>query len=144
MFFFAAPQWWRGKKWRTGLTHSYTSFSLVYLGVLLAWFHETPINTHTQPITLPTLDLNRYVYSPSFGRVLSTLHAHEDAVSAVASCRSRLVSGGWDAQVKLWDIEACSGESGVVLSEPVAEYNDHETEVRVCIVFIMSLSCVPF
>lgn len=67
----------------------------------------------------------RYAYSLEYGRVLDTLTAHEDAVSAVCLRGDFLLSASWDSSVKLWR----GALSGKFKHPPLAEFMEHEGEV---------------
>lgn len=43
----------------------------------------------------------------------------------------------------MWDIEPVSGQSGTVMTEPVVEYGDHETEVKVRHDFVVLVPSFP-
>ncbi|XP_023573448.1 protein FAN isoform X2 [Octodon degus] len=47
-------------------------------------------------------DNNVYFYSIAFGRCQDTLMGHDDAVSHICWCDSRLFSASWDSTVKVW------------------------------------------
>jgi len=66
-----------------------------------------------------------YFYSVTYGTVLASVTAHDDAVSCVALRGSRVLSGSWDATVKLWDVR----ESGLS-NRPLIEFLDHDSEVK--------------
>ena len=82
-------------------------------------------------IVVGSWDHSLYLYSPVFGRVTSTVLAHDDAVSCVATApagsgggsgaaarwsHARVLSGSWDAQVKLW---TCTADEFLPESEQV-------------------------
>ena len=82
-------------------------------------------------IVVGSWDHSLYLYSPIFGRVTSTVLAHDDAVSCVATApagsgggsgaaagwsHARVLSGSWDAQVKLW---TCTADEFLPESEQV-------------------------
>jgi len=65
------------------------------------------------------------VYSLEFGRVLDTIVAHEDAVSAVCVRGDHMLSCSWDSSIKLWK----NGVGGKYKQPPVAEFLEHDGEV---------------
>lgn len=50
-----------------------------------------------------------YVYNMDFGRVSDTLCGHDDAVSCLRLTGDKLLSGSWDASVKLWQLRPGGG-----------------------------------
>lgn len=75
-----------------------TSFGLALSGC------RTTADSRT--LVLSSWDDNLYVYSVECGRVLDTVPAHDDAVSCVHVQGERVLSGSWDATVKLWQFRA--------------------------------------
>jgi len=71
----------------------------------------------------------RIFYDVEFGRVIDTLHGHEDAVSCLAWSPSRkiIISGSWDCSVKIWR----SYHSGTKIkpAEYLIAQLDHESKV---------------
>ena len=65
------------------------------------------------------------MYSVSYGRILETISGHADAIAALCINGTNLVSGSWDASVKLWNVLP----SGIS-KNPVLDFTDHDTEVR--------------
>lgn len=51
-----------------------------------------------------SLDTKIYSYSIKYNKVMESLHAHDDSVSALRMSNNRLVTGGWDTLVRLWNI----------------------------------------
>jgi len=76
-----------------------------------------------QAVLLGAWDNNIYVYSVNFGGVRSSIPAHDDAVASLALNETRLVSGSWDASVKVWD---CADLG----KRPLMDLVDHESEVK--------------
>jgi factor associated with neutral sphingomyelinase activation len=70
-------------------------------------------------------DNNVYTYSVEFGRVLDTLTAHDDAVSALSLEDNTLFTGSWDSTVKMWK-RLPTGIHKV----PLADFVENEAEVR--------------
>eukprot|EP00290_Baffinella_frigidus_P038543 CAMPEP_0180326248 /NCGR_PEP_ID=MMETSP0988-20121125/38873_1 /TAXON_ID=697907 /ORGANISM="non described non described, Strain CCMP2293" /LENGTH=166 /DNA_ID=CAMNT_0022312765 /DNA_START=3 /DNA_END=499 /DNA_ORIENTATION=+ len=81
-------------------------------------------------IVAGSFDNSIYVFSSEFGNVVQQVRgAHMDAVSALSLCGSSLVTGSWDALVKLWALTP-SGISNL----PVMTLAEHDCEVKaVCI-----------
>eukprot|EP00698_Gefionella_okellyi_P007557 TRINITY_DN1854_c0_g1_i1.p1 TRINITY_DN1854_c0_g1~~TRINITY_DN1854_c0_g1_i1.p1 ORF type:complete len:924 (+),score=194.54 TRINITY_DN1854_c0_g1_i1:40-2772(+) len=71
-------------------------------------------------------DNNVYLYSFQYGRVMDTLTAHDDAVSAVVMRDDSLLTASWDSSVKLW--RATTGSK--LRHPPVAELLEHDGEVK--------------
>jgi len=76
-----------------------------------------------QSIFLGAWDNHIYIYSVNFGGVRSSITAHEDAVASLAINDQRLVSGSWDATVKVWD---CTDMN----KRPLMDLVDHDNEVK--------------
>lgn len=72
-------------------------------------------------------DNNIYTYSIEYGSVLETVPAHDDAVSCLFLQGNILVSGSWDATVKLWEFRT---HNNSVYKIPIAVFIDHETAVH--------------
>ncbi len=68
---------------------------------------------------------SRYLYSVGFGSVIDTVSAHDDAVSCLCLRRDILISGSWDATVKVWQFKGNS-----LNRLPLAEFTDHDTEIH--------------
>ena len=75
-------------------------------------------------VVLSSWDNGVYLYSMRYGSVLSRLAAHDDAVSAIDIVDDTLLSGGWDATVKLWKLTPGG------FSSCLAELDQHESEVK--------------
>ena len=75
-----------------------TSFGLALSGCRTA--------ADSRTLVLSSWDDNLYVYSVDCGRVSDTVPAHDDAVSCVHVLGDRVLSGSWDATVKLWQFRA--------------------------------------
>lgn len=87
-----------------------TSFGLALSGC------RTTADSRT--LVLSSWDDNLYVYSVDCGRVADTVPAHDDAVSCVHVLGDRVLSGSWDATVKLWQFRAgalCHAATAVLL-----------------------------
>ncbi|XP_071092050.1 protein FAN-like [Haliotis cracherodii] len=69
-------------------------------------------------IIVGSWDNNVYFYSIEYGRVLDTLHGHDDAVSSIAWRSGTLYTASWDSSVKIWKLP--QPEQGQALSS--AEY----------------------
>lgn len=57
-----------------------------------------------------------YIYNMDFGRVSDTLCGHDDAVSCLRLSSDKLLSGSWDASVKLWQLRPGGGITKTPLS----------------------------
>ncbi len=55
-------------------------------------------------VLVGALDSKVYSYSIQFGKCIDSLLAHDDSVSALRYCNGRLVTGGWDTLVRLWEV----------------------------------------
>ncbi|XP_043276506.1 protein FAN-like isoform X2 [Venturia canescens] len=68
-------------------------------------------------------------YDVEFGRVIDTLHGHEDAVSCLAwiSSSQIIVSGSWDCTVKIW--RSYDSGSKIKPAECLIAQLDHEAKV---------------
>jgi factor associated with neutral sphingomyelinase activation len=84
-------------------------------------------------IVVGSWDHALYLYSPIYGRVTSTVLAHDDAVSCVATApadgmsswsSAYVLSGSWDAQVKL---RTCSADEFIPESETLM--CEHDVEI---------------
>ncbi|KAL6073187.1 NSMAF [Balamuthia mandrillaris] len=76
-------------------------------------------------IIVGSWDNNIYMYSIDYGRVIDSLLAHDDAVSCLGLHGEELLSGSWDASLKLWGILP----SGISKT-PTTEFLEFETEVK--------------
>lgn len=77
------------------------------------------------PLLLFNFSSPSYVYSLEYGRVLDTLVAHDDAVSAVCVRGDNMLTASWDSSVKLWR----APQGGKYKQPPVAEFLEHDSEV---------------
>ena len=73
-----------------------------------------------------------YVYNMDFGRVSDTLCGHDDAVSCLRLSGDKLLSGSWDASVKLWQLRPGGG----ITKAPLAVLLEGDSAVH-------SLALVP-
>ncbi|KAG7204147.1 hypothetical protein KM043_001989 [Ampulex compressa] len=67
-------------------------------------------------------------YDVEFGRVIDTLHGHEDAISCLAWCPSRkiIISGSWDCTAKVWQLYT----TGIIKpAECLIAQLDHDSKV---------------
>ncbi len=55
-------------------------------------------------VLLGCLDSKVYTYSIQFGKSIDSVLAHDDTVSALRYSNNRLVTGGWDTLVRLWNV----------------------------------------
>jgi factor associated with neutral sphingomyelinase activation len=55
-------------------------------------------------VAIGAWDNNIYLYSNDYGRVVTTIQAHDDTVSCLALRETILVSGSWDTSMKIWSI----------------------------------------
>ncbi len=60
----------------------------------------------TDVVLVGAMDSKVYSYSIQFGKCVDSLLAHDDTVSALRCCNGRLVTGGWDTLVRLWEVKA--------------------------------------
>ena len=71
----------------------------------------------------------RYLYSIDYGRVLDTLMAHDDAVSALWLKDNLLITASWDSTVKVWLCEGLQTNSGGKMAAELLAELDHDTGV---------------
>eukprot|EP00761_Pharyngomonas_kirbyi_P001457 gb/GECH01001461.1/.p1 GENE.gb/GECH01001461.1/~~gb/GECH01001461.1/.p1 ORF type:complete len:977 (+),score=232.90 gb/GECH01001461.1/:1-2931(+) len=92
---------------------------------------EMPLSSLALPeddnktVVLGSWDNNIYVYSVAFGRIVDQVNGHFDAVSDISISNHKLVSGSWDASVKVWAMRP----SGIDKA-PLLDVAEHETEVK--------------
>jgi len=70
-------------------------------------------------------DNNIYVYSVGYGRVMCELNAHDDAVSCLKLADTTVVSGSWDATLKVWKFQESD-----ISKFPLMEFDEHEVKVH--------------
>ncbi|CAH1778819.1 unnamed protein product, partial [Owenia fusiformis] len=80
---------------------------------------------HTNTVVVGSWDNNIYFYSIDYGRILDTVYAHDDAISALKLSDNTLISASWDSTVKLWNL---TGAKSGGQADPVDEL-DHEAGV---------------
>lgn len=76
-------------------------------------------------VAIGSWDNNIYLYSNDYGRVVTTIQAHDDTVSCLALCDQLLVSGSWDTSFKVWQLTP----SGVS-QDPMLELSCLDSAVR--------------
>ncbi|XP_012940404.1 protein FAN [Aplysia californica] len=79
-------------------------------------------------IVVGSWDNKVYFYSIEYGRVLDTLHAHDDAVSCVRWKASKLFTASWDSTVKVWEMDFSNTQSGLPNPDYVGQL-DHDEGV---------------
>jgi len=70
-------------------------------------------------------DNNIYMYSVGYGRVMCELNAHDDAVSCLKLADTTVVSGSWDATIKVWEFQESD-----ISKYPLIEFDEHEVKVH--------------
>lgn len=75
-------------------------------------------------VILSSWDNHIYFYSVVYGRIVGSCPAHDDAVAGLSMAGDRLVSGGWDSTVKVWQVREDS------LSEALMELDEHDSEIK--------------
>lgn len=55
-------------------------------------------------VAIGSWDNNIYLYSNDYGRVITTIPAHDDTVSCLTLRENVLVSGSWDTTMKVWNV----------------------------------------
>ena len=66
-----------------------------------------------------------FLYNQSFGRVVTSVQAHDDAVSCLSRVRNdRILTGSWDTTVKMFQ----TSES-TISERPIAEFAEHEAAI---------------
>lgn len=76
-------------------------------------------------VAIGSWDNNIYLYSNDYGRVVTTVQAHDDTVSCLALRDQLLVSGSWDTSFKVWQLTP-SGMS----QDPMIELSCLDSAVR--------------
>ena len=76
-------------------------------------------------VAIGSWDNNIYLYSNDYGRVVTTIQAHDDTVSCLALRDHLLVSGSWDTSFKVWQLTP-SGMS----QDPMLELSCLDSAVR--------------
>lgn len=82
-------------------------------------------NSKEDSLILSSFNNNIYVYSISFGRIVETIPAHDDAVCQLRQFGNTLISGGWDCTIKIW-----KNEKGSISKTPQWELSEHDSEVN--------------
>jgi factor associated with neutral sphingomyelinase activation len=78
-------------------------------------------------IIIGSWDNNIYIYSINYGRIIDTIEAHDDAVSCLCFKQDILISGSWDATVKIWKF---SYKDNTLDNKPIFDFTDFESEVH--------------
>jgi WD40 repeat protein len=65
-----------------------------------------------------------YLYSTQFNKEVDSFVAHDDSVSAMKYCSNKLITGGWDTLVRLWNVRNDSVEK-----MPFIELLDLDSEI---------------
>jgi factor associated with neutral sphingomyelinase activation len=76
-------------------------------------------------VAIGSWDNNIYLYSNDYGRVITTVPAHDDTVSCLTLRDNLLVSGSWDTSMKVWSISP----SGIS-QDPLMELSCLDSTVR--------------
>lgn len=76
-------------------------------------------------VAIGSWDNNIYLYSNDYGRVVSTIQAHDDTVSCLALRDQLLLSGSWDTSFKVWQLTP-TGMS----QDPILELSCLDSAVR--------------
>eukprot|EP01156_Anaeramoeba_ignava_P006662 Anaeramoba_ignava/a349216_85.p1 GENE.a349216_85~~a349216_85.p1 ORF type:complete len:368 (+),score=72.59 a349216_85:3-1106(+) len=78
-------------------------------------------------VVVGSWDNSIYFYSSDYGRVSHNFTIHDDAISCLKVCGNQLLTGSWDATVKLWNLQ--SDFQGVERT-PDADFIENESEVK--------------
>jgi len=70
-------------------------------------------------------DNNIYLYSISSGRAISAIAAHDDAISSLCLRKNKLITGSWDATLKVWEYK-----NSCIKDVPLIEFVDNPSEIR--------------
>jgi hypothetical protein len=76
-------------------------------------------------VAIGSWDNNIYLYSNDYGRVVTTIQAHDDTVSCLALRDSTLVSGSWDTSMKIWSLLPTG-----ISPDPIMELSCLDSAVR--------------
>eukprot|EP00762_Andalucia_godoyi_P004704 ANDGO_03563.mRNA.1 BEACH domain-containing protein lvsF len=81
------------------------------------------VSQDASKIHVASWDGRVYVYAPDYGRIQTTIQAHDDAVASISlvSKDSRLFSASWDGSLRLWDLQT---------SKLLAEMHDHDAAIH--------------
>jgi len=64
------------------------------------------------------------LYNLSFGRVVSAVQAHDDAVSAMSVSGARLLTGSWDTTLRVFAVS-----ESAIAEQPLATFAEHEAAI---------------
>eukprot|EP00049_Salpingoeca_infusionum_P028036 m.35840 g.35840 ORF g.35840 m.35840 type:complete len:981 (-) comp9928_c0_seq3:227-3169(-) len=76
-------------------------------------------------VVVGSWDNNIYVVSLSKEEVVESWRAHLDAVSSIAICNKRLLSGSWNGTIKVWDLST----PNIYPSEEIALLQEHDCQI---------------
>jgi factor associated with neutral sphingomyelinase activation len=82
------------------------------------------VSADGQLVYISSWDNHVYLYNQSFGRIVTSVQAHDDAVACMAVRGDKMATGSWDTTVKIFNITESS-----ISSRPLLELADHEASI---------------
>jgi factor associated with neutral sphingomyelinase activation len=72
-------------------------------------------------------DNHVFLYNQSFGRIVTSVQAHDDACSTMAVRGDKILTGSWDTTLKVFQTTESS-----INPRPIGEFAEHEAAITAC------------